>query len=316
MAKFNYQIICYQKLFGDLPDRQKEVIVRRFGLRGSRETLESIGRSLGITRERVRQIEKDGFQKIRGKGESVCRSIFQYFTDNLKKNGNLKREDLLLEQLGGNKFKNYIFFLLVLGKPFERVLEDEALHTLWTIDKNSLPKVQKVINNFVSELKKKKQPQARPPYVLPSYLEVSKIVLRGPNGLYGLNDWPEINPRGIKDKAYLVFKKEKRPLHFVKVASLVKGALPQTVHNELIKDSRFVLVGRGLYALGEWGYQPGIVREVIANILQKSRKPVPKEEVLEKVLKQRYVQPSTVLLNLQNKEYFVKNQGKYTIKRA
>jgi hypothetical protein len=314
--RFNYQTICHSNLLGSLPDRQKEVILRRFGLRGGRETLESIGRDLGITRERVRQIEEDGFKELKKRGESVCRNVFQYFTVTLRKNGSLKREDLLLEQLGGDRFKNHTFFLLTLGKPFERVPESDIFHTLWTIDRNSLPKAQKAVNNFISELKKKKQPQAPPAYVLPSYLEISKIVLKGPQGLYGLKEWPEINPRGIKDKAYLVFKKEKKPLHFTQVAYLVKSAVPQTVHNELIKDSRFVLVGRGLYALREWGYQPGIVREVIASVLQKSKRPLLKEEILKSVLKQRKVQPNTVLLNLQNKKYFVKKPEGYTIRKV
>src|SRR6476469_11095662 len=39
-------------------DREREIITRRFGLLDRRETLEQIGELLGITRERVRQLEK------------------------------------------------------------------------------------------------------------------------------------------------------------------------------------------------------------------------------------------------------------------
>ena len=39
-------------------DREREIITRRFGLDGKTETLEQIGEFLGITRERVRQLEK------------------------------------------------------------------------------------------------------------------------------------------------------------------------------------------------------------------------------------------------------------------
>ncbi|RLC35269.1 MAG: hypothetical protein DRZ76_00550 [Candidatus Nealsonbacteria bacterium] len=313
---FNYQTIFHSNLLGDLPDRQKEVITRRFGLRGEKETLEAIGLDLGITRERVRQIEEDALPQLRRRSETVCRSCFQYFASVLKKNGSLKREDLLLEQLGGNKFKNHVFFLLTLGKSFERIAESESFYALWTIDKNSLLKAKKFVGKFVSELKKKKQPQAIPAYLCPSYLEVSKNVLKGPQGLYGLREWPEINPRRVKDKAYLVFKKEKKPLHFTQVANLVSASCSQTVHNELIKDSRFVLVGRGLYALREWGYRPGIVREVISEVLRKAPKPLSKEEVVKKVLQQRQVQPNTILLNLQNKKYFVKKSQGYTIRKV
>ena len=91
--------------------------------------------------------------------------------------------------------------------------------------------------------------------------------------------------------------------------------MPQTVHNELIKDPRFVLVGRGLYALKEWGYEEGQVKDVILKILKEARKPLPKEEILAGVLKQRMVKENTVLLNLNNKKYFLKTpEGKYISK--
>ncbi len=130
-----------------------------------------------------------------------------------------------------------------------------------------------------------------------------------------MKDWPEINPRNIKDKAYLVFKKEKRPLHFREVANLIgPDALPQTVHNELIKDQRFVLVGRGLYALKEWGYEEGDVKDVISKILRKVKKPLSKKEILSRVLKQRMVKENTVLINLQNRKHFIrKDDGRYQL---
>lgn len=165
------------------------------------------------------------------------------------------------------------------------------------------------------------------PEALQSFLEISKQIKAGVDGRYGLRDWSEINPRGVKDKAYLIFKQEKRPLHFTEVTKLINSselgkmlgqkALTQTVHNELIKDPRFVLVGRGLYALGEWGYQPGQVKDVISTILKESDKPLTREQILEKVLKQRVVKANTIFLNLNNKHLFLKNpDGKYQIREA
>ena len=110
-----------------------------------------------------------------------------------------------------------------------------------------------------------------------------------------------------------VFKKKNNPLHFREVAEFIgPKALSQTVHNELIRDPRFVLVGRGTYALRDWGYEQGVVKDVIKNILKEAKNPLTKEEVLEKVLQQRMVKENTILLNLQNKRYFKKNsEGKY-----
>jgi RNA polymerase primary sigma factor len=50
----------------ELPEREREVLKRRYGLNGERdpESLEEIGRVLGVTRERVRQIESDALERL------------------------------------------------------------------------------------------------------------------------------------------------------------------------------------------------------------------------------------------------------------
>ena len=161
--------------------------------------------------------------------------------------------------------------------------------------------------------------------VLESYIEISKDIQKNLEGNYGLKNWLEINPRGIKDKAYLVLKRKQEPLHFKDIANLIEG-LPfenagpvhtATVHNELIKDNRFVLVGRGLYALTDWGYMPGVVKDVIKNILKQSKRPLTKDEVCEKVQEQRFVKENTVLLNLQDKNLFARDEkGRYNVREA
>jgi len=317
--EFDFQTVCHSTLLKGLPERTEEVLARRFGLRGKRETLESIGQHYGVTRERVRQIEEDGLRLLEKRAAMPeCQKVFRTFTQKLKEAGSLKKEDILLTDLGGKNLQNHALFLLSLGKPFQRFAETEDFHAFWTIDKSAFPRAKKAVNLFIQELKKKQKPLALPKNIPSAYVEISKKALKGLTGLYGLKDWPEINPRGIKDKAFIVLKKEQKPLHFTEVATLIgNGALRQTVHNELIKDSRFVLVGRGLYALREWGYTPGIVREVIAHVLQESKKPLGKDLVVDKVLMQRYVKPSTVLLNLQNKKYFLKTaEGKYTVREV
>jgi hypothetical protein len=321
---FNYVKIC-QDLIKDLPQRQKEVISRRFGFKnGQRETLEAIGKDYGITRERVRQIEEDGFLKVEPKIDQY-KKTFQYFTNQLKSFGGLKKEDILLQDLGGKRFQSQIYFLLTLGPNFEKIGESDELYSLWTINQNSLVLAEKVVDSFYNQLKKNNQPlnlkDYNPPasltrQALVSYLEISKKIRKGPEGLFGLKVWPEINPRGVKDKAYLVFKKTKKPLHFSQVAKLINAALPQTVHNELIRDERFVLVGRGIYALREWGYEPGQIKDILFKILKKAGKPLTKEEILKEVFQQRLVKENTVLLNLSNKKYFLKASRGYTVRKA
>ena len=323
---FDYSKIC-QNLLKDLPERQKQVILRRFGLKArERETLEAIGKDFGITRERVRQIENDGFSRLKPKLEH-CQKIFQYFNNQLKNTGELRKEEILLSELGRENYQPQVFFLLTLGEPFKRFSGTKELHCLWTTNPDSLGTAQKVIDYFYKKLVKINQPlnlsECKLPFnvspqSLGAFLEISKIIQKNQEGFFGLKDWPEINPRNIKDKALLVFKKEKSPLHFMEVAKLIgPEALPQTVHNELIKDPRFILVGRGLYALKEWGYEEGDVKDIISKVLKEAKKPLSKQEILPQVLRQRLVKENTISLNLGNKKYFLKTpEGKYTLQKS
>ena len=336
--KFNYRQIC-SDLLKSLSERQKIILSRRFALNANkRESLESIGKDLGITRERVRQIEKDGLAKLKTAAEKY-RDLFchfdRYFTG---QGGGLKKEEIALRELGGEKEQNHVLFLLNLDKKFERFGETSEFYSFWTNNKKVFAEVKKVINLIREKLEKNSRPVSlkelqKEISFNPSFLEISKKIQKNSEGFFGLRDWPEINPRGVKDKAFLAFKKEQRPLHFTQVARFIdsvfststreeeekkySSALPQTVHNELIKDPRFVLVGRGIYALKEWGYEPGMVKDVILKILKETKKPLSREEILEKTLKQRMVKENTVFLNLSNKKYFSKTKdGKYRIQES
>lgn len=318
----NYQKIC-EDLIKDLPERQKDIIEQRFGLKGGeRKTLEAIGQVYGITRERVRQIEEDGFSKIKPK-LTKYQEVFQYFEDQIHNFGDLRKEDTLLNSLGGSKFQSQTFFLLTIGGKLQRFAENKNFYCLWTINHNSLNFAKEVLdflskrlleinhpisfNDFLKEANLKFG-KSLTSQALQSYFGISKRIQPGIEGNYGLKDWPEINPRGVRDRAYLIFQREKNPLHFTAVTHLINNskfekisqppALVQTVHNELIKDSRFVLVGRGIYALRDWGYQPGVVKDIISMILQEEKKPLTKDEIIDLVLKQRIVKVNTILLNL------------------
>jgi len=320
---FNYQKICAD-LLKDLPPREKEVILRRFGLKtGERETLETIGKYFGITRERVRQIEEVGIGKMKPKIGNY-QKIFHSFIQYLKNHGGLRKEAILLEDLGSKKYQPQVYFLLSIGEKFERFGETEDFYSLWVLNQNSLDLAKKAVDSLFSKLKTTRKPlplkklkysQSLSEAALSSYLEISKKIQKNSDGFFGLKDWPEINPRGVKDKAYLIFKKIGKPLHFTEVTNFIEGAQKQTVHNELIRDPRFVLVGRGIYALSEWGYFPGQVKDVISRVLKETANPLTKEEILKKVLSQRVVKKNTILLNLSNKKHFSRTpEGKYIIR--
>ena len=67
----------------------------------------------------------------------------------------------------------------------------------------------------------------------------------------------------------------------------------------------------------EWGYESGIVKEVIASVINNAGGQLSKDAIVQAVLKQRQVKPNTILLNLQNQKYFLRNsEGKYTTRQV
>lgn len=336
MLTQNYQNIS-SNLINLLPPRQKEIISRRFGLEGGkRETLIDIGQDFGISRERVRQIEADAFEKLeREKQRKEVKEIFSYLNTYLKTYGNLKREDILLSDLGGDSFQNHVRFFLTLGDSFHVFRENQDFYTFWMIDLSLVQKAERILNYLLKMIRKSKKPlnekdffalnRNEDPKLFLSLFEVFKKIEYGPLNEIGLTEWLEIKPRGVKDKAYLALKKCGKPLHFKDIVDIAreleskfcpkKEILVQTLHNELIKDDRFILIGKGIYALKEWGYEAGTVKDFIIKFLTEAKQSLSKEEIIEKVLKHRQVKPTTILLNLQNKELFQKDdEGKYLIK--
>ncbi len=150
------------------------------------------------------------------------------------------------------------------------------------------------------------------------WLRISKKIDQNPLGEWGLANSPAVRVKGIRDFAYLALKRHGSPMHFSEVAINIQDlfnhkAHSATTHNELIKDKRFVLVGRGLYALEEWGYSSGLVRDVIKQILEKDGA-LSKDEIIERVKRERYVKDNTIAVNLQDSRAFLKlDDGTYTL---
>ena len=340
----NYKQL-YAKFARNLSPKTREIFERRFGVgapsgSGTPETLEAIGKSYKITRERVRQIEEAGFNVIRKNNGEVLEAVFAELGDYFEKNGGFKKEENVLDDLGKKNQKPYVSFLLALGGGrFSKVCEKKDYHYFWSNLEDAQNKIKADLASLFEKMREIKKPVARKDFYAKvasqvgisepaamSYLEVSKTIQPNKEGELGLAEWPEIRPRGVKDKAFLVFKKHGKPLHFTEVAKLIdkmqynlpnKKTYAQTVHNELIKDARFVLVGRGTYALAEWGYAPGTIKDIIAKVLKDNNQPMRKDEVVQKVLAQRLVAKNTVLMNLNNKSEFGKDENeKYFLRKT
>ena len=329
-----------KKLLSALAPRAKDVLEKRYGIGVDAEssTLESIGQTYGITRERVRQIENYGISSIQ---KSVEYKEFEAIFVELQEiitalGGGLIAEHVLLEEITSDAtLRNHIYFLLVVGIPFFRSKENNSYAHRWYTEKKIADIVEKALTKLHTNLNREdliteeemirrfrdeliELTEKQDEVVLKRWLQISKDISANPLGEWGQSSSPNVKVKGIRDYAYLVVKRHGSPMHFREVALAIqelfdKKAHTATCHNELIKDNRFVLVGRGLYALTEWGYSAGVVKDVLRDILTEHG-PLSKEEIIDKVRKERYVKDNTIVVNLQDSALFKKlSNGTYAI---
>jgi hypothetical protein len=329
-----------KKLLSALPERAKDVLEKRYGLGtdGKTSTLESIGQAYGITRERVRQIENYGITSIqKSEAYKEFEPVFAELQNIINElGGGLIAEHVLLDEITKDEvLRNHIYFLLVVGVPFYRSKESGAYAHRWFTEKKIADTVEKALlklynsinrDDLISEEEMIRRfreelidiASKHDETTLKRWLQISKDISANPLGEWGHASSPNVRVKGIRDYAYLVVKRHGSPMHFREVAEAIeqlfnKKAHTATCHNELIKDERFVLVGRGLYALTEWGYSAGVAKDVLRDILQEHG-PLTREEIIDKVRKERYVKDNTIVVNLQDTSLFKRlSNGMYTL---
>jgi Sigma-70, region 4 len=309
-------------------EREREIVSRRFGLFDRKETLEQIGELLGITRERVRQLEKSVVNRLKASAEqgTVPRipETQTLFLEKLSKMGEAARVSKLTEQVGTDTSKleqARVAFLAQLCPELVVINEDDHFYHAVGIAKTRDEKAVKAdVNKIIDAIKKLGEPATIKDVAkgagmtdtaqAEALASISKH-LATLNGRWGLVKWPMVNPKNIRDKIYVILKEHGKHMHFNEIAGAIKGSefkrkdvTTQAIHNELIKDKRFVLIGRGIYALKEWGYEKGTVSDIISEVLRKEGGPLHRDEIVKRVLKSRYVKETTILLNLQGKSQF------------
>ena len=310
-------------------DREREIISRRFGLNGHKETLEQIGEMLSITRERVRQLEKAILIRLKigaedGKIPELA-AAEKVIIRNLTEMGRVARITTLAEKIYGRaataaELANLSFLSEISGHLALVDENDKYYAGIGISEYGDEASIRKKVNEIVDTIKKNKAPvtleelDSKLNYEHPDHIRaiasISKA-LCSLNGLWGLSKWPTVNPRNIRDKIYVVLDTKKQPMHFSEIAEAIKDSdfhrknvTIQAIHNELIKDPRFILIGRGIYALDSWGYKSGTVSDIICSVLKEAGEPLSREEIVRRVLKTRKVKETTILLNLQDRKLF------------
>ncbi|MBI5038065.1 MAG: hypothetical protein HZC01_05185 [Candidatus Kerfeldbacteria bacterium] len=342
IEQFNPTDVVSQ-LFKSLTPREDDVLRRRYGLSGKpHETLEEIGATYKVTRERVRQIENTAITKIRKSKEfaGIITHIRSAVSSVLDQHGGIMPENLLLQQLlqvvgETDVHRNNLLFIIseLLDETFKLIKESAEFRQSWRTVHAPMHLLRDIINESLSiitrigkplsatellaEIKKstvynQNQGQLTDEAII-AYVQVGQRISKNPFDEYGISDWGSIVPKRMNDKIYLVLKKAGKPMHFTEITKVIndtkfdnRRAYPPTVHNELILNDHYVLVGRGIYALKEWGYKPGVVAAVLQEILRDAGRPLSRDELVQLVLKQRMVKKNTIHLALTDKSKFTK----------
>jgi len=333
MAEDNTPVLNVEKTVADIlgvieKEREREIISRRFGLYDRKETLEQIGELLGITRERVRQLEKAVVSKLKAaadKSELPNLDAFEStVSELLAHNGNAARITNLSAELTDENTRidqSRVSFLTQLCPKLVVVDENDFFYQATALGSSfTVKQVKTAVDTIIGAIKEIGEPVTIDKVAEKIHNKNEKEVaalasiskqLATLNNRWGLIRWPMVNPKNIRDKIYVILFEKGKHMHFSEIAQAIKGSdfrrkdvTTQAIHNELIKDKRFVLVGRGIYALKEWGYKKGTVADVITEVLKKAGEPLHRDEIVKRVLKDRYVKETTILLNLQGKKQF------------
>lgn len=335
-STFDYRAAS-KAILADLKrDRDRQVIAKRFGFDlAKRQTLEKIGQTFDITRERVRQIEKSTLQRLTGSKADELAAANTILVDLVSAQGGIAPASEVATKLGAKEAGDqaYIMFLASLAPDIVVLNEDDNMRAVLALaSKYDAKKIANLLQNLTQAVREVGKParladihkkMADANIESDELLSLAKVnkQLANLEKHWGLLSWPQVNPKSIRDKAYLVLVGHGKPLHFTEIADRIKNSnfrrrdvTTQAVHNELIKDKRFILIGRGIYALAEWGYTPGTVADIIAEVLKREA-PLHKDEIIKRVLVKRQVRTTTIVLNLQEKDQFVRvAKATYTLK--
>lgn len=323
----------FHAILDSLTEKERSVITRRIGFNGVKETLQEIGNMYGITRERVRQIEDVGIRKIGRIMRTSDLIIVQNSGEKiLKMHGGVMVKDRLINAIiadigiDASISTSIIDVLLQADFNLQKSKPQLGTNTYFHFPEVNKKLIESIHKEAVKVLKKRgdimetstlydavrtnlfAQFGKIESIMIDSVMDIFLDIVKGEEKYIGLEKWKILNPATLKDKAIYALKKSKEPMHFMDIANAItehfgENVKISTIHNELIRNEEFVLIGRGIYVLKEWGYKEGTVLDVILDIFKKAEGPLSTEEITERVLKIRQVKTTTIYMNLQNKKY-------------
>src|SRR5581483_7377967 len=270
-TQLNVEAVVQEVLDSIDRERERKIISRRFGLFDRKETLKKIGKLLGITRERVRQLEKAILSKLKAAAQNdlaVIKDVERVLGENLKSMGSVARVSEVSQKLtkANSKIDQARLSFLAQLSPGITVVDDndDFFHAIALAASHSEKAINQQVSKIIESIAKIGEPadigtiskdlDSKDTKNIEALASISKN-LAHLHGRWGLTKWPMVNPKNIRDKIYVILHEAKKPMHFGEIAEAIKKSdfkrkdvTTQAIHNELIKDKRFVLIGRSIYA--------------------------------------------------------------------
>lgn len=326
-----------------LDDRDRQVIRCRYGLYSKKLTLKDVGEQLGVTRERVRQIQARSMKILmQPRYILVVQPILELMFHLLKQAGGLINEKQLEEKLNnqynvGNiepidlahlifESNNNVKWIQETGAwglsslplslvpgiqaKFEEILEDKYV---------PLPRDELISQYKSTQLYLNYQGMVEDNFLI-KCLNIHPKVCFDKDGNCGLSCWENQRLNTIIQ----TMREIGEPVHYTDIAKKtnmelgsVNNTSARNIHAQLQRNTDiFVRVGHGIYGLSEWGlHDDGSIANAAYRVLSDAGRPLHCDIITEQVLETWQVNPRSVLAALQREDRFVNiGQGVYWLR--